>query len=465
MAGKISRARVPGAIAVAVGSLEELFAALARRTAGFQALVGTAESDQLEFKGQPYGIDQLRHKLELAKDLSALANAGGGVIVLGARTEKDPLSEFDVVTSISEIPRDLVPLGTIKQLALDYIYPPLAIECTWWEGDDAARGLASLRVERQDESDKLFVVVQGQDADGEPVRNSIGVFQRQGATVHAVRPALLYEHMRAGRQVRRGTAPAGGVEPVLPSSVVAGRRRTVPLASGPEQVEADVQASAIPDAMLVLQAYPKPETEVRWLIAGTMERARSLVDTPPSLRRNGFNLDFAGDVESLPGGGLRKVLAESASLSVLPSGLTTLCVGYRYLGWAMDKPGRPPGLINGLALVEFVTEFCRFYLQVVLAPDVATESRHEYLVEVRASAASGGLKLIEGPVRDWMGFAKPQGISGGRDGFQVGTEEPGRDPLATAFSLLQQVYREFGYGDEAIPYTSGDAVEPGQFGK
>lgn len=450
---------------MAVSSLEELFGALARKSVGFQSLIGTPESDVMEFKSQPYGLDQPRHKLELAKDLSALANSGGGVIVLGARTERDPRQEIDTVISISEIPRALVPLGAIQQVAADYIYPPLTVQCAWWEGDDADKGLASIRVERQDDSEKLFVVIQGQDADGEPVRNSIGVFQRQGAAVRAIRPALLYEHIRLGRQVRRGTTPGIAGEAGPPSSVVVGRRRTIALPTPEEQLESDLQVSEIPDALLIVQAYPKQETEVRWLVSGSMDRARAIIGSPPSVRRNGFNLDFAGDIESLPGGGLRKVSTETAALSVLPSGLSTLCVGYRYLGWAMDKPERPPGLINSLALIEFVTEFCLFYLETVLSHDVATENRHEYAVEIRASGASGGLKLAEGPVSEWLGFATTQGITGGRDGFRVGAEEPGRHPLETAYSLLQQVYREFALGDEAIPYAKEEAIDPTLFGK
>jgi hypothetical protein len=57
--------------------------------AGFpDALVGLAESEWLEAKSQPWNLDAEYGKVELAQDVASLANASGGVIVLGARTHK-----------------------------------------------------------------------------------------------------------------------------------------------------------------------------------------------------------------------------------------------------------------------------------------------------------------------------------------------------------------------------------------
>ena len=55
----------------------------------FNDLLGIAESHRLEFKSQPYDLQQTKQQHELAKDVSALANSEGGCIVVGIKTKKD----------------------------------------------------------------------------------------------------------------------------------------------------------------------------------------------------------------------------------------------------------------------------------------------------------------------------------------------------------------------------------------
>src|SRR5208282_6356866 len=50
---------------------------------------GTIEDSQIEFKDSPYQLTNDLMKCELAKDVSALANVDGGLILIGFRTEKD----------------------------------------------------------------------------------------------------------------------------------------------------------------------------------------------------------------------------------------------------------------------------------------------------------------------------------------------------------------------------------------
>lgn len=55
----------------------------------FEGLIGLWESVWLEAKESPYILDAPKQKLELAKDVSALANSIGGIIVLGFDTARD----------------------------------------------------------------------------------------------------------------------------------------------------------------------------------------------------------------------------------------------------------------------------------------------------------------------------------------------------------------------------------------
>src|SRR5438067_1534205 len=52
----------------------------------FDQLIGRPETPEVEFKGEPYQLDRETQRFELAKDVSAMANAAGGVIIFRAQT-------------------------------------------------------------------------------------------------------------------------------------------------------------------------------------------------------------------------------------------------------------------------------------------------------------------------------------------------------------------------------------------
>src|SRR5438067_3261507 len=66
----------------------------------FDGFVGVTEGLEVEFKREPYRMGQDSQKFELAKDVSALANAGGGVIVIGVLAERGDEVALDVVTEV-----------------------------------------------------------------------------------------------------------------------------------------------------------------------------------------------------------------------------------------------------------------------------------------------------------------------------------------------------------------------------
>src|SRR5205809_3869016 len=66
----------------------------------FKDFIGILEDETLEFKAVPYQLNDDRAKQELAKDVTALANVGGGMILVGIRTEKDLAHLGDEVKEI-----------------------------------------------------------------------------------------------------------------------------------------------------------------------------------------------------------------------------------------------------------------------------------------------------------------------------------------------------------------------------
>lgn len=85
-----------------LASRSEIVSALAQHRA--QELAGTAENSWLDFKTTPYAINTDKGKFELAKDVAALANAQGGLLVCGARTAARTTEAKDVVEELTAFP-------------------------------------------------------------------------------------------------------------------------------------------------------------------------------------------------------------------------------------------------------------------------------------------------------------------------------------------------------------------------
>jgi hypothetical protein len=65
-------------------NLEEIRQILA--TGRFEELKGALENEFFDAKSEPWDLNSERGKLDLAKDVSSLANLHGGIIVVGAVT-------------------------------------------------------------------------------------------------------------------------------------------------------------------------------------------------------------------------------------------------------------------------------------------------------------------------------------------------------------------------------------------
>lgn len=71
----------------------------------FNQLIGGLEDDHLECKSAPYNLTEDQGKMELAKDVSALANADGGIILIGVQTETEPQHQGDIIRRTGSLPK------------------------------------------------------------------------------------------------------------------------------------------------------------------------------------------------------------------------------------------------------------------------------------------------------------------------------------------------------------------------
>lgn len=126
----------------------------------FAALMGVHEDVEVEFKGQPYQLEEEHQRFELAKDVSALANVDGGVIVVGIRTERTVDAPVDRAAEVRLLTRGLVNEQQYVGVITERIYPRIQnirVEFVPSE-DDVDRGLVLIDVPPQAHVEKLFLV-------------------------------------------------------------------------------------------------------------------------------------------------------------------------------------------------------------------------------------------------------------------------------------------------------------------
>jgi hypothetical protein len=213
-----------------------------------------------------------------------------------------------------------------------------------------------------------------------------------------------------------------------------------------ERLQADLEASGIgEEPWYYVQAWQRPG----FAIADIHDPVgfRRAFKAPGQLRPNGFNIDFGGDVEVLPDGGLRRSRNGVRSLSVTPSGLLTLIVGSYYLGWAMEQSSGTRDAINPLVLTELTVETCRFNFGHVVDEPVPTSF---FRAGLRNLDRDGPTRLpAEVPQFGVLGneLHEPPGGIGKIDVglFEANTAED------AAFQLLAAVYERYGQSKRGIP--------------
>src|SRR5579863_4430710 len=89
----------------------------------FEALIGVAESVWLDAKKSPYMLDTPKQKLELAKDVTAMANAAGGVIVIGFDTERHPTTAAEQISKVCPFPLKLAEPDRYGKVLANLVHP------------------------------------------------------------------------------------------------------------------------------------------------------------------------------------------------------------------------------------------------------------------------------------------------------------------------------------------------------
>lgn len=424
-----------------VDSIPELFDLLGRDPSG---LIGQPETVWLDFKRSPYQIGDERQKFELAKDVAAMANSQGGVILVGVETKHDEKVQDDVAIALRPVADGLVDRERIKNVIYQWVFPRLDVDINNHAVPAGDGSLWSIYIERGRERDQPFIVNKSFVEDGGARPDLLAVFERSGSHNRAYRPEQIHGWINRGLRRSIAEPEEQAVPPVQEAMDV--------LAEDYVALQLHDQATS-----LHLQAAPAGSTRLKRFYRGDITDSlyERLVRPRHHLRTQGFNIPDVGQPERTQRGALRVVWVEEDSLSVTPSGLMTGIQGQRHLTWAYDKyveDATKEALINPLALVEFTLDFSRFFLQEVLSRSPA--DRFVWRVGMRG--------LVEGPVRLYLPesfdhFTRKEEAR--NDSFNSDwVPSEGDDANRLAYKVLSEIYTQFGFDASVIPYTEGERI-------
>jgi hypothetical protein len=138
--------------------------------------------------------------LELAKDVGALANASGGVLVIGLKTRN--YDGRDVVASVAPVPLERGTTRRYEKMLRRLLHPPprgLLVEALP-RGEDASTGLVLIEVPSQDDEVVPVLIRDGLNA-SMGAGTLIGIPIRAGEDVEWLTAERLHTWLRAGRRL------------------------------------------------------------------------------------------------------------------------------------------------------------------------------------------------------------------------------------------------------------------------
>jgi hypothetical protein len=432
------------------------------QTGEFDRLIGAVEDDQFECKSAPYQLDNERDKLELAKDVSALANSVGGVLLIGVQTEKSPTHFGDEVRRVRPFGQALVNLEQIAQLVGNWVYPPMHDLHIGWHPSqaDRARGIVAIRVGADAVKERPYLVSRMLDPADRVLGAMVGYFERvrAGATWTGAERLrdLLKDGMRFGELHQRLQSIEDAVRnvaapPPLPPAFTEGE-----VYQRLERARAAVNLVATPT--FALTAWSTAPSVFPTLFQSRTTEVVRLLESPPRLRPGGFGLPRRRTSEILAGELRRVAVPESSVVDIWRDGLVVFVTrgDDGHLCWAMNSNAETGLRINNLALTETTYGFADFAL-LVLRQAVPLPTQIQVQLWLLGMTTNGGVPSNLNPHPPNPFFTddmRPAPSASHMARTEVGIET---SPGALAHILLSDLYAWFGFEQEDMPYVNAQA--------
>lgn len=426
--------------------------------ADFDKLVGEVENEFFDAKGQPYQFDAGDHaKREFAKDVTAFANAGGGCIFLGFRTEASSARLGEEIKEIRPLPPELIDPDRHHKLIGEWVYPvPKDLQVRWIPYEGGPKGIGVIYVPQQEGRSKPFLISKTIQ-DNKSTEILVGYAERNRDITDALTVGELHQALRTGLNMEREILGRfDNIESIL-DRFTQTTSKTEAIKKLAKVINDRVEFALQHDAMhekrvLVLSAYPTEFSQLRTLFSKEADSIRRRLENPPDLRYSGWDLGTGDHANSLQGelarvtNGARKVIDLYRDGCLIFAGLAD----HNFLTHGMEIDQK----LNSLALVEVILNFTRFYALVLndlgeRPPEVVfhVEFRNLHQRNLKTFLAPFQINSIRFRCDDGENVAPSDSWN---KKFAVKTANYDADLLA--YEIVREIYVWFGHTEEVIPY-------------
>ncbi len=441
-------------------TVEEVAGILSR--GAFLELISTVEHVQFECKSGLYDTKTQNGKIELAKDISALANSRGGYLLIGPATKKNPLHQGDEVISISEFASSAFHPDTYRDILGAFIYPPITdLKIQWHPGSsDPAKGIASIYVPARSPNEKPFLVMKS-ELDSRVRGHLFGYFERVGDDVLPMTVQVIRDTMKDGKRYgdleRRMESFEGLLAKLVSTSVV----KQYPIKSErllQRAADAKIAAQLADVPSFFLLATPMQPVRLTGLYSSKADEYKA-ISKPPIYRQNGFDLNPDTPIQYVRGELMRRVTNGRKGLELWQDG-TLIFVGAHdedFLSWAVQRKSQNL-YINNYVITEVVSLFLVLTVKIFKSTQAPPEKVRVYFGFMREDAAAATYELSDHPVDPVYGSFGGRKVPAENKIFLIDFTLKDVIPEVEALKLLKEIYHWFGITDERIPYVDSTSV-------
>jgi hypothetical protein len=428
-------------------------------TAGdFDQFIGQAETETFECKRQPYQLGYDRDECELAKDVSSLANATGGFIIIGLHTERDDATFTDTVRRVGLLDRALIDPQRYENIINNWIVPGPRFAVQFYPTNaDPNRGLFAIHVPEQPQSERPFLIARVVSDTDRRLEIVCGFAERKAASSQPTSVRDLHQFFRQGRQFSQAIAARFDALEA---------RLTATRPAPPVERDLDAIIERALDAVdmqtrraLTLTAYPTELTELRTIFQPQQPSIYWRLEHPPRPRRDGWDMATLDEARIIDGTFLRVQNGNRMLLELYRGGLFLFAgqAEAHFYCWGR-RPDEPK--INSLALIEATLNFAEFYGLVVadMEPEPA-----EFQVEIDfRNLLKDGIPTFMMPdsIRDFnqqFGTGQHFNAPGAQARRSVLLQrELMLDGPAAAYRIVREIYVWFGMNEQQIPYVRSE---------